>query len=346
MASKTSHHKCMKRKIKVGILFGGRSAEHEVSLLSAKNIIDSIDKNKYEVVPISIDKRGQWSVGISSLISIGSSESCVKPDVIFPVLHGPFGEDGTVQGMLKLMNIPFVGAGVLGSALGMDKDAAKRMLRGAGIMVAKFITINKGGRINFSRIIKELGLPLFVKPASLGSSVGVNKVKTERQLSGAINTAFEYDNKILAEEFIDGREIECSILGNENPIASLPGEIIPKHEFYSYEAKYVDKDGAILKFPANLSKSLVKTAQKIAIASFKALCMEGMARVDFFLTPQNKFIVNEINTIPGFTNISMYPKLWAISGISYSKLIDRLIGLAIARHLRDSALKCYYDNSL
>ena len=358
----------MTKKIRVGILYGGKSAEHEVSIRSAKNIIDALDKNKYEPILIGIDKTGRWLPEVESksilkgekidkkhtfntvalaaqdngriieTSSVGLNEPI---DVFFPVLHGPFGEDGTIQGLLKLANVPFVGAGVLGSAIGMDKDVMKRLLRDAGLSIAKFQVIKKHelADISFKKIKKELGLPLFVKPANLGSSVGVSKVHSEKEFEKAIDSAFLYDNKILIEENISGREIECSVLGNEKPAASLPGEIIPKHEFYSYEAKYLDENGAELKIPAELTKSTIKNIQKMAIKTFEVLCCEGMARVDFFLTKDNKIIVNEINTIPGFTSISMYPKLWEASGMPYSKLIDTLIELAIDRFNGEGKLK-------
>lgn len=364
----------MKRKLRVGVLFGGKSAEHEISLQSAKNIVEALDQRKYEVVLIGIDKDGRWYLDqraklllykgaqLPSLRTLGATtlpvtlvpdqkatqlvrltgdRSAQPLDVVFPVLHGPFGEDGTVQGLLKLANVPFVGAGVLGSAVGMDKDAMKRLLRDAGIPTAKFLVFHRSHmqEINFSAAAKKLGLPFFVKPANLGSSVGIHKVKSKAQFSRAISDAFRYDTKILLEKFIRGREIECSVLGNDNPIASLPGEIIPRHEFYSYEAKYLDEHGAALKIPADLPKGVVKKIQDLAVKTFKILCCEGMARVDFFLRNNREVIVSEINTIPGFTKISMYPKLWEASGIPYTKLIDRLIRLALERFERENRLK-------
>lgn len=359
-------------KIRVGIIFGGRSAEHEVSLQSAKNIIDAINRNKYEIILIGMDKNGRWYLNEESkfilnesnpkliklnesnkevalipgessdqLINISSNEALGKIDVIFPVLHGPYGEDGTVQGMLKLANIPFVGAGVLGSAVGMDKDVMKRLLRDAGLLIAKFVSFNysQKDQIDYTNIKEKLGVPFFVKPANLGSSVGISKVKNREEFIKAVEKAFEYDKKILVEEYIEGREIECSVLGNKNPIASLPGEIHPNHEFYSYEAKYIDEKGAILEIPAKLSREQINMVQDYAIKAFKVLCCEGMARVDFFLTDNNQLYVNEINTIPGFTRISMYPKLWEASGITYSELIDRLIQLALDRYKIEQNLK-------
>jgi D-alanine-D-alanine ligase len=362
----------MTRKIRVGILFGGRSAEHEVSLQSAKNIIDAIDADKYEVVLIGIDKKGRWHLNEESrfllpatqsklpelsesgenlalvpgkqdeqLVALSGQQKLGSLDVIFPVLHGPFGEDGTVQGLLKLANIPFVGAGVLGSAVGMDKDVMKRLLRDAGIPIARFIAVGRycSKEIDFDDAQRQLGLPLFVKPANLGSSVGIQKVKNREEFECAVRDAFSYDNKILIEECIDGREIECSVLGNENPVASVPGEILPRHEFYSYEAKYLDEHGAVLEIPAKLPPEISDRIRQLAIRTFSVLCCDGMARVDFFLRNGKEIIVNEINTIPGFTRISMYPKLWEATGISYSELIDKLIELAMKRFEREKRLK-------
>jgi D-alanine-D-alanine ligase len=362
----------MAKKIRVGILFGGRSAEHEVSLQSAKNIIDAIDTNKYEVVLIGIDKKGEWHLkdesrfllpvvesGLPELSEKGENLALVPGkeaeqlvalsgqhrlgalDVIFPVLHGPFGEDGTVQGLLKLTNIAFVGAGVLGSAVGMDKDVMKRLLRDAGIPIARFTAAFRysSEEIDFDQTREQLGLPLFVKPANLGSSVGISKVKDREEFEGAVRAAFRYDHKILIEECIKGREIECSVLGNNKPIASVPGEILPRHEFYSYEAKYLDENGAVLEIPAKLPPETSDGIRQLAVKTFSVLCCEGMARVDFFLKNDGEIIVNEINTIPGFTRISMYPKLWEATGIAYSELIDRLIQLALERFQREQQLK-------
>jgi len=362
------------KKLRVGVLFGGKSAEHEISLISAKNVIDAIDKSKYEVFLIAIDKNGEWHLkkGYEYLMHAdnpklvhlyGHKESValvptkhrkelicysgnqlqdsLQLDVIFPVLHGTFGEDGTVQGLLKLANIPFVGAGVLGSAIGMDKDVMKRLLRDAKIPIARFITVHETNKykVDFDEVVKQLGFPFFIKPANLGSSVGIAKVKDKKDFIPALEDAFSYDRKVLIEEFIPGREIECSVLGNDNPIASLPGELIPQHEFYSYEAKYIDENGALFTIPAVLDKELVSHIQNMALDAYRALCCEGMARVDFFLKPNGDIVVNEINTIPGFTKISMYPKLWEASGIPYAELIDRLIQLAIERHEKEVKLK-------
>ncbi len=362
----------MKTKTTVGVIFGGRSAEHEVSLKSAKNIIEAIDKNKYNVVLISIDKKGKWHLNENShyllnssdpkqitlshtgnnlglipgatshqLMALSKSQRLENIDVIFPVLHGPYGEDGTIQGLMKLINLPFVGAGVLGSAVGMDKDVMKRLLRDAGIPIADFMVLHKNdiSKITNFHIEDRLGMPVFIKPSNLGSSVGVSKVTHIDDLSEAVKKGFKYDNKVVIEEYVEGREIECAVLGNEKPIASIPGEIIPKHEFYSYEAKYLDESGAALEIPANLPEEFVMIIQDLAIRTFKVLCCKGMARVDFFLKKNNQIVVNEINTIPGFTQISMYPKLWDASGISCTELVDRLIQLAIDRFRIDQDLK-------
>ncbi|MBS0621253.1 MAG: D-alanine--D-alanine ligase [Verrucomicrobia bacterium] len=347
----------MSKKIRLGILFGGKSAEHEVSLASAKSIVDALDKSKYEIALIGIDKEGSWHYrnvesylmhaedpkqirlhGEKELVHFSGDQ--LQPsaplDVIFPVLHGTHGEDGTVQGLLKLANIPFVGADVLGSAVGMDKDVMKRLLRDAKIPIPRFLTVHLRDKTHlcFEQIVAELGLPFFVKPANAGSSVGIAKVKQESDFLPAIEGAFAHDRKILIEEAIVGREIECAVLGNDHPIASLPGEIIPLREFYSYEAKYIDAEGARLEFPANLSEELIAKVQKMAIEVYQVLCVEGMARIDFFLKDNGELLLNEINTIPGFTKISMYPKLWEVSGLPYPDLLDRLIELALERHHR------------
>lgn len=362
----------MKRKLRVAVLFGGKSAEHEISLLSARNIVEAIDKKKYQLLLISIDKHGRWGLCDASIAAWPSSVKSTKPgkslalalgrrsspltrlsgrggvgpvDVVFPVLHGTFGEDGTVQGLLKLADVPFVGAGVLGSAVGMDKDVMKRLLRDAGLPTARFLVFERSSleKVNFERVTHELGLPVFIKPANLGSSVGIHKAKDKEQLRRAVQDAFRYDNKILVEEAIQGREIECAVLGNDRPIASLPGEIMPRHEFYSYEAKYLDEKGAVLEIPAKLPTDVTKQIQETAVRAFKTLCCEGMARVDFFLRNDREVIVNEINTIPGFTKISMYPKMWEASGVSYTELIDRLIQLAIERFKREKKLKTSFS---
>ncbi|HTF93371.1 MAG TPA: D-alanine--D-alanine ligase [Verrucomicrobiae bacterium] len=355
----------MRKKLRVALLFGGKSAEHEISLISARNIFEAMDKNKYDVVAVGIDKQGRWLVDekakalllsaktpaavsphnentVAAVVPGDTRTSMIQPsastvigkiDVVFPVLHGPFGEDGTVQGLLKLANLPFVGAGVLGSAVGMDKDVMKRLLRDARIPIAKFAAFHRAERkaIRFAALKGQLGLPLFIKPANLGSSVGISKVSKKNQFEPAVEEAFRYDNKIVIEEFIAGREIECSVLGNDHPIASLPGEIVVQRDFYSYDAKYLDDKGARLEIPAKLPPAVIKGIRQIAVRAYQVLCCEGMARVDFFVRPGGRILVNEINTIPGFTKISMYPKMWEASGISYPRLIDRLIALALER---------------
>ena len=361
----------MKKKLRVALLFGGKSAEHEISLISARNIFAAMDKKRYRVTAIGIDGQGRWFVdeqarllrsrapskaefggdkNVAAVLPGDGKTPVVRPaaggsvgavDVVFPVLHGPLGEDGTVQGLLKLANVPFVGAGVLGSAVGMDKDVMKRLLRDAAIPIGKFLVFQRAerGALSYAKVKRQLGAPLFVKPANLGSSVGISKVTKKSEFSGAVDKAFRYDEKIIIEEFIAGREIECSVLGNDKPIASLPGEIIVGHEFYSYDAKYVDDKGARLQIPARLPRAVVKKVRDIALRAYRALCCEGMARVDFFVQDNGRVLVNEINTIPGFTKISMYPKMWEASGISYPRLIDRLIHLALERARRERRLK-------
>ncbi|MEK7155385.1 MAG: D-alanine--D-alanine ligase family protein [Patescibacteria group bacterium] len=361
----------MKQKLRVGLLFGGRSAEHEVSLQSARNVAQALDPKKYEPVYIGINKAGAWlAPGVSArYLALSATQPTKGPeksreivmmapsgegvltrdsgtiegkiDVVFPVLHGPFGEDGTVQGLLKLADVPFVGAGVLGSAVGMDKDVMKRLLRDAGIPIGKFMVVHahEASKTKFADIKKKLGLPLFVKPANLGSSVGVSKVRTEAEYKYALKEAFEYDTKILIEEFIDGREIECSVLGNEDPVASVPGELILQSEFYSYEAKYLEPDAMKPRIPASLSKETTKKVQELAVAAFKALCCEGIGNIEFFVTKDGQLYVNEINTIPKFTTASLCSKMWEASGFPYPKIIDKLISLAIERHARDKKLK-------
>lgn len=349
----------------VAIIFGGKSVEHEISIMSAKNIVEALDPKKYQVVLVGISKEGEWFLHNNprltfdlKLLKLPDSEHSVqltksqivsnkglskKIDVVFPVLHGVNGEDGTIQGLLQLADVPFVGAGVLGSAIGMDKDVTKRLLRDAGIPVVKFLTVRKNDKISFEEAEKSLGLPMFVKPANAGSSVGISKVKNRSQFDKAIEEAFAFDNKILIEQGIDCRELECAVLGNENPKASIPGEVITSHEFYSYEAKYFDENGARTEIPAKLPQNIIDKVQKMAIDAFKALGCEGMARVDFFLDKKGKLYISEINTIPGFTNISMYPKLWEASGLPYAKLIDELIELAIQRSEQEKKLKTSVD---
>lgn len=314
------------KKLQIGVLFGGKSAEHDVSLVSAKNVINAFDKTKYVVTPVKIGRDGKFDIS-----------KLKKFDAVFPVLHGPFGEDGSMQGLLRLLNKPFVGPGVLGSAVSMDKDIMKRLLRDAGIPVGKFLTFRHTDKIDFSKVKRELGIPMFIKPANMGSSVGITKVTSEKEFSKAVKTAFEFDTKIVIEKNIAGREIECAVMGNESPIASTLGEIVPKGDFYSYNAKYVDDSLTITK--VELDKGVAEKIKQMALDTFKVLNCEGMGRVDFFLTKNNEIFVNEINTLPGFTSISMYPKLWEATGIPQPKLLDRLIELAIERFNRDQKLK-------
>lgn len=343
------------------VLFGGRSPEHEVSLRSAKNVVAAIDKNKYEAHLIGISKQGTWycldadkAFQNKSILDsqMGTEEMCslicnkgqaqlllvdsqkrIDVDVAFPVLHGPYGEDGTIQGLFRMCNLAFVGCDVLGSAAGMDKEVMKRLLKDAAIPSAPYMLLRKSEVLDADKVIQTLGLPFFIKPANAGSSVGVHKIKSKEDLSAKLKDAFKYDTKVLAEKFIKGREIEVAVLGSNNkPKAALPGEIIPTHEFYSYEAKYVDENGAHLKIPAELDSAIVKKIQETAIRTFQIMECDGLTRVDFFLTEANEIYVNEINTLPGFTNISMYPKMWESSGVKYSALISELIEIATARH--------------
>ncbi|MGH9470589.1 MAG: D-alanine--D-alanine ligase family protein [Terriglobia bacterium] len=353
----------MQRKLRVGIIFGGRSGEHEVSLQSAASVMAALDRTKYDPVPIGITREGRWVLGQAlpspsaralsavishgnpvtatadpgSLILLDSGSAALRLDVVFPVLHGTFGEDGTVQGLLELAGIPYVGAGVLGSAVGMDKDVMKRLFRDAGLPVVPWVLALRG-EWNFkpseikARFAKEIGCPAFVKPANLGSSVGISKVRRRPELGRALDLAAQYDRKIVVEKGIDAREIECAVLGNDDPRASAPGEIVPVNEFYDYDAKYVS-EGSRLIIPAPLSPSKTRRVQDLAVRAFKAVDAAGMGRVDFLLDRNSgKLWVNEINTIPGFTSISMYPKLWEASGVPYPQLLDRLIALALERH--------------
>ena len=358
-------------KLRVGVIFGGKSAEHEVSLQSAKNILDAIDKEKFDVTLLGIDKQGQWHINDASnfllnaenpaLIALNHSNKNValipgsekhqlieadgatalgQLDVVFPIVHGTLGEDGSLQGLLRMANMPFVGAGVLGSAVSMDKDVTKRLLRDAGLAVAPFVTLTRAnrGQYSFAQLSDNLGLPLFIKPANQGSSVGVSKVRNLAEFEQAIELAFSFDHKVLVESAIVGREIECAVLGNDHPQASLCGEIVLSDEFYSYDTKYINEQGAQVVVPAALEQDVSDNIRDIALKAFKALDCLGMARVDVFLTADNQVIINEINTLPGFTNISMYPKLWGGSGVSYTQLITRLIELALERHQQDRGL--------
>jgi len=385
------------RKLRVGVLFGGRSGEHEVSLLSAASVLNAIDKEKYDVVPIGITKEGRWLTAehaenlltgklvleprnlragdpetTSPAAVLAQGESVVVPpepmhrrsglvpfqtdaplarrasdrainvDIIFPVLHGTFGEDGTIQGLFELADIPYVGAGVLGSAAGMDKDIMKSLFIASGIPIVKHVTILRSAWESDAKKVQKLvesklTYPVFVKPANLGSSVGISKAHNRKELGPAIEEAAKFDRKIVIEQGVGGkkdkaREIECSVLGNDEPVASVPGEIVPGKEFYDYTAKYVD-EGSQLIIPAKLSKAETKRVQELAVRAFQAVDCSGLARVDFLMDPKTrKIYLNEINTMPGFTSISMYPKLWAASGLPYADLIDRLIELGLERH--------------
>lgn len=381
------------KKLRVGILFGGRSGEHEVSLLSAASVLNAIDKDKYEVVPIGITKAGQWVTethaerllrgetgheargrhlragdpqATPGAATLAKGEAVIVPpvpqshglvpfesaahpaqksidvDVIFPVLHGTFGEDGTIQGLLELADIPYVGAGVLGSAAGMDKDVMKQLFAGAGLAIVKHVTIlrsqwEQDPKKAIKLVESRLKYPVFVKPANLGSSVGISKAHDRKELGPAIDVAASYDRKIVIEEGVGGkkrkaRELEVAVLGNDEPKASTVGEIVPAAEFYDYNAKYVD-EGSVPVIPAKLSKKQTRQVQRMAIRAFQSVDCSGLARVDFLMDPKGgKIYLNEINTMPGFTSISMYPKLWAASGVGYAELIDRLIRLGLERH--------------
>ncbi|WP_158735609.1 D-alanine--D-alanine ligase [Alteribacillus sp. YIM 98480] len=359
-------------KQKVGLLFGGKSTEHQVSLQSAKSVYEAIDKDKYEVLLIGIDKEGNWNfyhnidtclvnINNPNKIALRKSDKRLayfpgkkrysffewpsaapfeKIDVIFPLVHGGTGEDGSMQGLLQLANIPFVGPGVLSSAVCMDKDITKRLLRDAGLSVANSFTFTREMKntIQFNKLKAKLGTPMFIKPADQGSSVGISQVETAEEFSQGVNQAFHYTNKIIVEETIAGRELECAVLGNDSPAASIPGEISKKQSFYSYEAKYINEDTQLM-IPADLNDSTIQKIKKEAVKAFKALHCEGMARVDFFLTKEKRLIINEINTLPGFTLRSMYPKLWEASGLSTRELINTLIQLAMERQKNNETLK-------
>lgn len=342
-----------KERIAVGLLFGGSSAEHEVSLVSAASVYKNLDKKKYDTVSIYINKEGLWRIVESPLLpstTLNQGEfSSFLPwrtnpdpkettvDIYFPVLHGPCGEDGTIQGLFEMADVPYVGATVLASAIGMDKALAKTLFRLKNLPVVHHLILSesdwKRKRKQFlSRISQEFQLPFFVKPANLGSSIGISKVKDYGQSDEAIHEAFQYDRKILIEEGITGRELECSVLGDENPQASLPGELIPFREFYDYRDKYVENKTSFI-IPAKLPSSVVREVQRISLEAYAAIDCSGMARVDFFYDDkERRVLLNEINTIPGFTEISMYPKLWEVSGLPYAQLLDILIDLGLQKH--------------
>jgi len=365
-----------KGKLRVGVLFGGVSGEHDVSLCSAASVVSSLDRDRYDIVAVGIDRDGRWYVQdepvivedrdfgrIMKMVKKGKwlcshfnqggrlvmnnceDGTAVDVDVVFPVVHGTNCEDGTLQGLLELSGVPYVGADVTGSSVGMDKDITKKLLRDAGIPVVPWITLTRGDLENYSdtlteRTVDELGDTLFVKPVCAGSSVGVNRVCSAGELFPALRDSFRYDNRVLVEKAVDAREIECAVIGNFTPEASVTGEVIPSHEFYSYEAKYIDPEGARLEIPADIPDNISESIRDTAVRAFGILNCRGMARVDFFLERNGSaFYLNEINTLPGFTSISMYPKLWEHTGVKYGQLLDRLISLAMEYHAQRSAIK-------
>ncbi len=358
-------------KTRVGIIFGGRSAEHEVSLQSAKNILDALDKQRFDVSLIGIDKQGLWHLcdpagflhhaddpkrialdTSGPLLSVvpgaernqlvaADGRELPQIDVVFPIVHGTLGEDGTLQGLLRTLNLPFAGPGVLGSAAAMDKDVAKRLLRDAGLAVAPFVCLNRisAKQTDYDALVAQLGSPLFVKPANQGSSVGVSKVRNAAEYETALALALSFDHKVLVEAAITGREIECAVLGNEVPEASVCGEVVVHDDFYAYDTKYISASGAETVIPADISADAQERIRDIAKRAYQALDCIGMARVDVFLTASGEVVINELNTLPGFTAISMYPKLWGASGLGYTALITRLVELALERHAADKALR-------
>ncbi len=359
------------KKLNLAVLFGGKSSEHEVSLQSAQSIIEALDKTKYNSVLIGITKSGLWQLQNqnnyfiqsknSKTVKLGPSSQHVllqpgkagqefavsglskklpKIDAVFPVLHGSNGEDGSVQGLLQILNLPVVGPNLIGSAVGMDKDITKRLLREAGLPIGKFIVLENGMEISWNEVVKVLASEVFVKPANSGSSVGVSKAINSSQFKKALQEAYKYDNKILVEQAIVGREIEMSVLGNEDVIVSIPGEVIPNQGFYSYTEKYSEDNDTTLDVPAkNLDKKRITELQNIAASAYQVLGLSGMARVDVFLKANGQIVINELNTIPGFTKMSMYPKLWEASGLPYSQLLDALINLAIEYHTKQQFRK-------
>ncbi|MCL2025727.1 MAG: D-alanine--D-alanine ligase [Leptospirales bacterium] len=366
--------------INIGILYGGKSGEHDVSLCSAASVVSGLDKDKYNITAIGVAQDGRWHVqdrpiilddptfgkilklekngdwlanhygdGKLTLTEIKTGRS-ISLDIVFPVMHGTNCEDGRLQGMLELSSVPYIGAEVAGSAIGMDKDISKRLVKERGISVVPWETLTynewKNNKTALAeRLIEKIGLPLFTKPCNTGSSVGVNKVKTRDDFSAAVESSFRFDNKLLIEKALSVREIECAVLGNENPQTSSLGEIIPRHEFYSYEAKYIDSDGAELVIPAQLEPQLEKNIRDAAVKVFIALNCAGFARVDFFVDKQtNELYFNEINTIPGFTSISMFPKLWEHAGLAYEELLDRLVSLALERHSQKKRITTEFTN--
>jgi D-alanine-D-alanine ligase len=355
------------KKLRVGVIYGGRSGEHEVSVASAASIFKHLDRERYEAVPMRIEKSGQWVLGggvpemlsaadvveprgteALQVVDASAAVSRERLDIVFPVLHGPYGEDGTLQGLLELAGIPYVGSGVLGSAIGMDKAVMKTLFAAHELPLIPHITVmrhewNGETKAVVDRAMTTLGLPLFVKPANLGSSVGISKVKSGAEFIPAMDLAFQFDRKVVIEAGVpNAREIECAVLGNDQPEASVPGEIIVTHRdgFYSYDAKYIDPDGATSRIPADISPDAANRVRRLSVEAFRTLDLAGMARVDFFLDGRGGALyLNEVNTIPGFTTISMYPKLWEASGVPYPVLLDRLISLALERHAEKQALR-------
>ena len=325
-------------KTRVAVLYGGRSGEHEVSLRSAKSVMESLDRDKYEVLPYFISKEGKWQPR-PILPEPGSNEGI---DVVFPVLHGTFGEDGTIQGLLELADLPYVGPGVLSSSASMDKEMMKRICRERGLPVVDYVVLDRGV-LNCDEIVGKFTFPMFVKPANLGSSVGISKAKNCVELQAAVKLAAQFDRKVIVERGITGREFECAVLGNDRPIASIPCEVLPSREFYDYEDKYL-LDSARIDLPANLSPAQTEEMQKLAVECYTAMDASGMSRVDFLMVNSTgKLYINEINTIPGFTSISMFPKMWAATGIPFAALVERLLTLALERHQSRRALRYSRD---
>ena len=342
-----------RRRLRIALVAGGRSSEHEISLASARSVLEALDPDHYDVTTIAIGRDGRWELEAGSSghalvpgTEPGPAETLPVPaeskevaatmgdvDVVLPILHGPFGEDGTVQGLLELAGVPYIGAGVAASAVCMDKDFTKKVLRESGIPVARHHTLREGDELQ-----NPFGYPVFVKPARLGSSVGITKAHDEDELRAAVELARRHDDKVLVEEFIAGTEVECGILGNRTPIASVVGEIVPHNEWYDYAAKY-DEGGSDIIVPARIADATAKRVQELAVDSFIATECEGMARIDFFVRGDGEVVVNEINTIPGFTATSVYARLFEASGVSYPELLQRLIDLALERHERRSKLK-------
>ena len=363
-------------KKKIAIICGGKSPEHEISIRSVKNVIEALDSSRFEPVLIGISKEGTWyhfsnlaaikdatflsdknkitGTEVASFVVIEGtpylyllkSAQKISVDAAFPIMHGSYGEDGTIQGLIRMMGLPLIGCDVFASAAGMDKEVMKRLLEQAGIPSAKYLVLSDQSKVAYEDVIKKLGTPFFIKPANAGSSVGVHKIKTADDYTKKLKDSFLYDTKVLAEEFIDGREVECAVLGHYfNAKSSVPGEIIPQHEFYSYEAKYLDDNGAILKIPAELRPETTKKLQEMAVKVFATFLCEGLTRVDFFVTKKDGNIyMNELNTLPGFTSISMYPKMWEATGITYKNLITQLIDLGLEKFEAEQRINTNYKD--